>query len=38
MTIGKKEEMNQLEKVKNTKVKNQIITSKKDMVFLLQDK
>ena len=38
MKIDKKEEMNQLEKVKNTTVKNLSIMLRKDMVFHHQDK
>ena len=38
MRTGKKEEMNQLEKVKNTTVKNQNIMLKKELAFLHPDK
>jgi len=38
MKIDKKEEMIQLEKVKNITVKNLNITLKKEMVYLPQDK
>lgn len=38
MKIDKKEEMNQLEKVKNTTVKNLSIMLRKDMAFHHQDK
>lgn len=38
MKIDKKEEMNQLGKVKNTTVKNQNIMLKKELVYLHRDK
>ena len=38
MKIDKKEEMNRLEKVKNTIVRNRIMWLKKDMVYLHLDK
>ena len=38
MRTGKKEEMNQLEKVKNTTVKNPNMSLKKELDYLHQDK
>jgi hypothetical protein len=38
MRTGKKEEMNQLEKVKNTTVKNLNMSLKKELDYLNQDK
>jgi hypothetical protein len=38
MRTGKKEEMNQLEKVKNTTVKNLNMWSKRELDYLNQDK